>query len=463
VLLTISTTHRPATDLGYLLHKNPARVQEMELAFGTARVFYPEASEERCTAALMLDVDPVGLTRRKSSDVALEQYVNDRPYVVSSFLTVAIARLFGTALSGRSKERQELADSEIPLVAEMPVVPVRRGGEGLIARLFEPLGYTVESAGLPLDPALGWEESPYYRIRLEARCRLRDLLRHLYLLIPVLDDRKHYWVGEDEIAKLLRRGEGWLADHPERELIVGRALKRQRPLTRLALDRLSEGEAAPDESRASRDEEEERLERPIRLHDERLDRIVTELEALGVRRVADLGCGSGKLLSRLLRSPCFDRIRGLDVSTRALEIAHRRLHLEDATPKLEERIELAHGSITYVDPRIEGFDAAVLVEVIEHLDAPRLAAAERAVFGHARPGAVLVTTPNREYNARFESLPAGTMRHPDHRFEWTREELRAWASGVAERFGYQVTFDGIGPEDPELGAPTQLARFERTP
>jgi len=380
--------------------------------------------------------------------------------VVSSFMSVAIARLFGTALGGRSKERQELADRPIPLEAEMPVVAARGGGD-LIERLFGPLGYTVETAGLPLDLALGWHDSPYFRVRIEGHCRLRDLLRHLYVLIPVLDDRKHYWVGEEEIAKLLQRGEGWLADHPERELIVGRYLKRQRPLTRLALERLSEDDQHPDERQEFRDEQEQRLERPIRLHDQRLDRIATELEDLGARRVMDLGCGTGQLLERLLRSSQFERVVGLDVSVRALEIAHRRLHLETAAPTLRERIDLLHGSITYVDPRLEGFDAATLVEVIEHLEPPRLAAAERVVWEHARPGAVLVTTPNREYNARFENLPGGGLRHADHRFEWTREEFRAWASGVAGRQGYEVRFDGVGPEDPELGAPTQMARFER--
>jgi 3' terminal RNA ribose 2'-O-methyltransferase Hen1 len=461
MLLTITTTHRPATDLGYLLHKNPGRVHEVEVAFGAARVFFPHATEDLCTAALLLEIDPIQLSRRRS-DAALEQYVNDRPYVVSSFMSVALGRAFGTALGGRSKERQELAERAIPLRAEMPTLPVR-GGPPVLRRLFEPLGYRVEAEGGPLDAGFpDWGESPYFRVGLEADCRLADLLRHLYVLYPVLDDRKHYWVDEPEIDKLLRRGEGWLGDHPERELIVDRYLRRSRRLTRLALDRLSaEEEVDPDRSREERDAEEQRIEAPLRLHDVRLDRVCRELEDRGARSVLDLGCGEGRLIRLLLKSKQFERIVGMDASVRSLEIAHRRLHLAEASPRMRERVALLHGALTYRDRRLEGFDAAALVEVVEHLDPARLPALERVVWGHARPRTVVLTTPNREYNARFESLPAGRFRHRDHRFEWARAELEAWAGGVAERCGYEVRLEGIGEADPELGAPTQMAVFTR--
>src|SRR5262245_37942708 len=138
MLLTISTTHSPATDLGFLLHKNPARPQSVDLSFGTAHVFYPEADERRCTAALLLEVDPVGLVRGRRGPAgdggALEQYVNDRPYVASSFMSVAIARVYGSALSGTSSERPDLAGREIPLQAKISVLPCR-GGETFLRRL----------------------------------------------------------------------------------------------------------------------------------------------------------------------------------------------------------------------------------------------------------------------------------------------------------------------------------------
>ena len=461
MLLTLTTTHRPATDLGHLLHKHPGRVHEIEVAFGGARVFFPQATEERCTAALLLDVDPVQLSRRRP-DAALEEYVNDRPYVVSSFVSVALGKAFGTALGGRSKERQALADQPIPLRAEMPALPAR-GGEPILRRLFEPLGYRIEVTRHTLDPAFpAWGDSPYCQVALEAECRLADLLRHLYVLIPVLDDRKHYWVDEREIEKLLRRGEGWLAGHPDKKLIVDRYLRHRGRLTRLALARLTEDEEVDaEEHRRVRDEEELQLERPLKLNDVRLAAVADELQRLGARTVLDLGCGEGRLIERLLKAGQFERIVGLDASVRALEIAHRRLHLEEAGPRLRERVELLHGALTYRDPRMDGFDAAALVEVVEHLDPPRLASFERVVWQHARPRAVVLTTPNREYNAKFENLSAGTLRHKDHRFEWTRAELEAWARGVGDRFGYDTRFGGIGETDAELGPPTQVVVFTR--
>jgi 3' terminal RNA ribose 2'-O-methyltransferase Hen1 len=461
VLLTITYTRAPARDLGFLLLKNPDRVHERRIAFGTAYVFYPEATDERCTAALLLDIDPVGLVRRGPGARSIAQYVNDRPYVASSFLSVAIADAFGTALGGRSKERQELADEALPFSAHLPVVP-SRGGEGLVRRLFEPLGYTVLAQPLALDPAFPeWGESRYLSLTIDGQVRLRDLLAHLYVLLPVLDDDKHYWVSESEIEKLLRRGEGWLSQHPERELIVDRYLVRQRPLTRVALAQLAEDDPDPDATEEAHDQQEAAIEAPMSLNEQRLGTVVAALKASGAHSVIDLGCGEGRLLQRLIDDPEFERIVGMDVSHRSLEIASRRLRLDRMPERKRARIELMHGSLTYRDRRLSGFDAAALVEVIEHLEPERLAALEAHVFGTAQPGTILVTTPNVEYNARFETLPAGRFRHRDHRFEWTRDQFRGWAAAVAERRGYAVRYVPIGPEDPDVGSPTQMAVFSR--
>jgi len=464
MLLTITTTHRPATDLGYLLFKNPARAQAFPLAFGTAHVFYPEASEERCTAALLLDVDPVELVRgRRGGGEAglLAQYVNDRPYVASSFLSVAIGEVFGSALSGRSRERPELAETAMPLAARLPALPCR-GGEAVLRRLFEPLGYAVTASRLPLDETVPeWGESRYFTVELAGTVRLRELLAHLTVLIPVLDDEKHYYVGEDEVEKLLRRGEGWLAAHPERRLIADRYLRHKRGLTGAALARLVAEEPDPDEAAEERDREEEAVERPLSLNEQRLGAVVAALKGSGARRVLDLGCGEGRLLQALLAEPQFVEIAGMDVSHRALEIAARRLRLERLPERQRQRLTLFQGSLVYRDARLAGYDAAAVVEVIEHLDPPRLTTFERALFEFARPGTVALTTPNAEYNVRFETLPAGTLRHRDHRFEWTRAQFRAWAGRVADRFGYAVRFLPIGEEDAEVGAPTQMAVFER--
>src|SRR5215469_3211008 len=255
MLLTITCAHRPATDLGYLLHKNPARLHSFDLSFGKAHVFYPEASEERCTAALLLDVDPVGLVRGRHGQHeggTLDQYVNDRPYVLSSFLSVAMREAFGTAMSGRSKGRQELAESAIPLSVKLAVVACRPG-EGLIRELFEPLGYDVKCMHHPLDEKFPeWGQGPYYSVEITGAVRLRDLLNHIYVLVPVLDAEKHYWIGKDEVEKLLRKGEGWLASHPHKEAIVKRYLPRQRQLAREALARLSEEDNPDPEATAEK-------------------------------------------------------------------------------------------------------------------------------------------------------------------------------------------------------------------
>lgn len=452
MLLTITSTHSPATDLGYLLHKNPSRAQSFELPFGTAHVFYPEASPERCTAALLLDVDPVGLVRGREG--TLRQYVNDRPYVASSFLSVAISRVYGSALSGKSRERPELVDTPLPLRAGIAVLPCR-GGEGLLRRLFEPLGYEISARRHPLDEEFPeWGESPYYTVELSAEVRLRDLLRHLYVLVPVLDDDKHYWVGDEEVEKLLRTGAEWLARHPERALISERYLKHQRRLTREALLRLME----EDEAEEAGDREEEAVEETISLGQQRLGSVVAALKSSGARRVLDLGCGEGKLLAALLKDRSFEELVGMDVSARSLEVARDRLRL-DRLPA-GQRVTLIQGSLTYRDGRLAGYDAAAVVEVIEHLDPWRLSAFERVLFGHARPATVVLTTPNAEYNANFETMPAGRFRHRDHRFEWNRDEFRAWAAGVAERFGYAARFVPVGPDDPVTGPPTQMAVFE---
>ena len=466
MLLTITNTSSPATDLGYLLHKSPFRAHVFDLAFGKAHVFYPEAEENRCTAALLLEIDPVGLVRGRKGPAgegrALEQYVNDRPYVASSFLSVAIAELFGPTLSGRSKERPELAARELPLEARLSVLPCR-GGEVLLRRLFEPLGYDVHAQQHELDEKnADWGSSRYFTVTLASTKRLCDLLTHLYVLIPVLDDDKHYWVGEDEVAKLLRRGEGWLAVHPERELIVRRYLKHQRSLARQALEQLVADEMpAADDLAAAHALEEAVVEERLSLNEQRIGAVIAAIKQSGAKRVLDLGCGEGNLVRALLKVSSFDEIVGLDVSYRVLEIATERLRLERMPEKQQERVRLLQGSLVYRDRRIAGYDAAAVVEVIEHLDPPRLAAFERVVFGHARPGTVIVTTPNAEYNVKFESLPAGRFRHKDHRFEWSRAEFEAWARGISDRFQYDVRFVGVGAEDVTVGSPTQMAVFAR--
>ncbi|MFO0850958.1 MAG: 3' terminal RNA ribose 2'-O-methyltransferase Hen1 [Gemmataceae bacterium] len=466
MLLSITTTHRPATDLGYLLHKHPDKFQSFDLSFGTAHAYYPEVGDDRCTACLLLDVDAVGLVRGRNpdQDFLLAQYVNDRPYVASSFLSVAVAQVFGSALQGRCKDRPELVTTPLPFEAKLDVLPVR-GGEGFLRAVFEPLGYEVEAVRHPLDERFPeWGDSPYFSVTVRRTGTLSELLTHLYVLVPVFDARKHYYVGHDEMEKLLAKGGGWLARHPAKDEIARRYLGNRASLYRMALSRLVaeeepvEGEdETPETGRA-----EERLEKPISLNDQRLGAVVAALRASGASRVLDLGCGEGKLLRELLKDRQFEDILGLDVSIRTLEIATRRLKLERLPEVQAKRVKLIHGSLMYRDKRLAGFDAAAVVEVVEHLDPPRLRAFERVLFEFARPGTVVLTTPNREFNVTWETLPAGTFRHADHRFEWTRQEFQTWAAGVAGRFGYSVRFLPVGPDHPEYGPPTQMGVFTRS-
>lgn len=458
MLLTISTTHHPATDLGFLLYKHPEKIQEFELSFGKAHVFYPEANPDKCTAALLLELDPVSLSRRErgGANFALQPYVNDRPYAASSFLSVAIAKVFGTAMQGKPcKEESQLVETLLPLMIKLTAVPCH-GGEELLRKLFEPLGYTVTAERYMLDETFpAWGESRYYTVTLTATKKLYEVLRHLYILIPVLDDDKHYWVGDDEVEHLLRRGEGWLPEHPEKELIVKRYLKHQRGLTRAALELLQDDTLEEEEDETP--EEEEVTEQKISLHQQRLNKVVEVLKQSGAKRILDLGCGEGKLIRKLLDEKQFSEIIGMDVSQRALEIAKERL--ERLPAKLRECVTLFQSSLLYRDKRLQGFDAAALIEVIEHLDEFRLAAFERTVFEFARPKLVVITTPNREYNVVWESLPVGKMRHSDHRFEWTRGEFQTWANKIAERYGYTVEISGVGNEAENVGMPTQMGIF----
>jgi 3' terminal RNA ribose 2'-O-methyltransferase Hen1 len=479
VLLTITTTARPATDLGYLLVKHPGRVQAFEQSFGTAHVFYPEAEEDRCTAALLLDVDPVKLAKtRKTPDLSLGQYVNDRAYAASSLLASAMANVFRTAMRGHSADRPQLAETPIPLRITLPALPCR-GGPEVATSLFEPLGWHVDARPVPLDERFPeWGDSRYVTLTIEGELTLSAALNQLYVLLPVLDDSKHYWIAADEVDKLVRAGEGWLAAHPARARITRRYLANRRGLVRTALARLADADDTSDDAldRHPIDEEPpvsdptaaepgppEDATRaatpPVPLAERRIQAVLDVLRAEQASTVIDLGCGSGRLVSRLLQESYVQAVAGTDVSSRAMAVAQRRLDPLRLPRAQRDRLSLFGAALTYADERFRGYDAAVLMEVIEHVDVPRLPAVERVVFGDAVPRVVIVTTPNAEYNVRYEGLTG--HRHPDHRFEWSRAEFGAWTARVAGTYGYRVRHVPVGDDDPEVGAPTQMGVFVR--
>jgi len=463
MILNISTTHKPATDLGYLLHKHPDKFQTLELSVGKAHVFYPEKSEEKTTVSVLLDIDPIDMVRGARNlggdGFALGHYVNDRPYVASSFMSVALSKAFSSAMNGKCKDKPELVDVKLPFEVTIAVIPAPKGGEILIRKFFEPLGYKVELIRHQLDSKFPeWGDSKYYTLKLNHTITTKELLSHLYVLIPTLDNDKHYFVSENEIEKLLQKGEGWLKEHPEKEQIIRRYLINLNSFSRLALERLSEGEEIGDLS-DELIEKTEKKKRKETLHDKRIKLVAEKITESGAERVLDLGCGEGKLIRQLIKQKQFSEIVGMDVSYNELIKAKERLHFEEMSPKQKERINLFQGSLTYKDQRLEGFDAAAVVEVIEHLDLNRLKAFERVLFEFAKPKTVVLTTPNQEFNVMWDKLDAVEMRHDDHRFEWTRNEFKEWSNKIGESYNYKVELFSIGDEVENIGAPSQMAIF----
>lgn len=478
MLLTITAEGENAAALSFLLHKHPDKLQQVELSVGAASIFYPECEKEKVTAALLLDIDPIGMVRNAKNfagkDFLLGQYVNDRPYVASSFMSSAISKAFSSAMNGSCKEHPEFIDMPLALTAKISVLPAPRGGELLIKRLFEPLGYTVEAERHLLDTQFSeWGYGKYFTLTLKNTLTLKELLSHLYVLIPVLDNEKHYFITQNEVEKLLQKGKGWLEQHPEREIIVSRYLINLKSLVRSAFEVLQAAEDGiiPDTDNEAEQDELTKIEdtaaahtqlqkvKKERLHDIRLKLVTEKLKQSGAASVIDLGCGDGKLLRLLLKEKQFTRIAGTDVSYSELEKSQDKLHWNEMPEKQRERLSLFQSSLTYRDKRFSGFDAAAVVEVIEHLDPNRLPALEKSLFTYAKPQTIVLTTPNREYNVRYENLSAGKVRHSDHRFEWTRSEFEAWAERVARENNYTVAFFPVGEEEENIGAPSQMAVF----
>ncbi|MBA3824664.1 MAG: 3' terminal RNA ribose 2'-O-methyltransferase Hen1 [Ktedonobacterales bacterium] len=458
MLITLTAQAHDAPDLGYLFAKNPGSVFSRDFSAGRVWVFYPTVQADRITIALLTEIDPIALVR---GSVTIDQYVNDRPYVASSLISVALGTAFASALAGSTKEHAERLTERIAWEIVIPVVACDAGAD-FITRIFAPLGYTVALDQLPLDPHLpSLGASDLFHVTLTGAQTMQDALSHLYVLLPVLDDSKHYYVDAQEVAKLQSHGGTWLARHPERAVIAHRYLRHQRGLVADALAGLAED--LPPATALAADE----MAAPVTpddalpsLHQQRLDAVMAAIHEIGATSLADLGCGEGRLLEMALHVPTLTRILGMDVASAVLARAARRLHLDELSEAQRERIQLIHGSLLYRDRRLAGFDVATLVEVIEHLDPPRLGALAQVVFGQSRPRRVIVTTPNRDYNTRY---PLGErLRHTDHRFEWSRAEAHAWADQIVATFSYTVAQRDLGPADPDLGGPSQMLIFDRS-
>ncbi len=459
MLLTITYKGENTQELGFLLHKNPERTQQFELNYGKAYVFYPEVSNKCTTAALLLDIDPIDLARGKagSRDGGLFDYVNDRPYAANSFLSTAIVRILGTAMSGRCDKKQELADTPLDLSAT--IYSLKDNGDTELAQqMFEPLGYKTNVQRNMLDAKFPeWGISPYINLTISGKVRLSQLLNHIYVLIPVFDKQKHYYIDEDEIEKLLNHGEGWLAEHPYKEKIARRYFDAKKSYARRAIDILIANEETDSDDISA--EEEKEIHTP--LNTLRMEAVKNAVLASGAETVIDLGCGECRLTSLLLSEQQIKKVTACDVSVSVLEKAAQRLHLDRMNPYKKNKLNLMQASLTYKDKRFEGHDCACAIEVIEHIEPMRIPAFERSVFEFACPKTVIVTTPNREYNANYENMQENSFRHGDHRFEWTRLEFKEWTEHICEKFNYTCVISGIGDNDENLGNPTQMGVFTK--
>ncbi len=463
MLLTITMKGTNTQELGYLLHKNPYRAQCFDLSFGKAYVFYTEVTDSRTSAALLLELNPIDLARGKlgSKDGGLFDYVNDRPYVSSSFMSTAINRVFSTAMNGKCIKRQELANSLLELEATVFNLPVR-GDKELVKEVFEPLGYNVLVRESILDEQFPeWGESNYIDLTITGKVKLSDLLNHLYVLIPVFDKQKHYYMSEDEIDKLIRHGEGWLSEHPKKNTIIRRYFDMKRSYANRAIARLLEAEAETEETEPQKEttEDKEPTEKHIPLNTQRMEAVKKAVLESGAQSVLDIGCGECKLTSMLLRETQIKRITAADVSVSVLEKAKQKLNYDRMQPFMKDKLTLIQASLMYKDKRFDGFDAACVIEVIEHMDEGRIPLFEKVLFGCAKPKTVIVTTPNKEYNDNYPTLENGTLRHKDHRFEWTRQQFGIWCQHICQEFGYTVNYINIGENDERVGTPTQGAIF----
>ena len=480
MLFTITYEGTNTEDLGFLLHKNPSRAQQFELSYGKAYVFYPEVSSERTTAALLLDIDPLDLARGKvgSTEGGLFDYVNDRPYASTSFMSTAISRVFSTAMNGRCDKKQELADTPLKLTARLYSLR-DYGDEKLAYELFEPLGYTVKTERTVLDESFPeWGDSPYIDLTISGTVKLSELLNHVYVLISVFDKQKHYYTSAGEIQKLLDHGEGWLADHPYREKILRRYFNARKSYARRAMDILlgedpdetdnadtAADEATENVSAASDSSSEENADVQKKeftpLNTMRMETVKNAVLASGASSVIDLGCGECRLTSLLLNEQQIRKITACDVSTAVLEKAAQRLHIDRMPSARRDKLTLMQASLTYRDKRFEGFDCACVIEVIEHIEPMRIPSFERAVFEFAAPKTVVLTTPNSEYNVNYEHMQENELRHGDHRFEWTRDEFKEWTDHICKKFGYTCVISGIGDNDEKYGTPTQMGVFTK--
>jgi 3' terminal RNA ribose 2'-O-methyltransferase Hen1 len=436
------------------LAKNPYNLYDRDEKSNRVRLVYTVFNEKQAEAVIFVSPDPVELVRNSPNAFDITQYINDREFVVSSLFCSYIRKALGTALNGKPKEDYvEWVDHPFDLQISFGPVASHLSDQK-IEELFQPLGYSIhiERGETKYSFELKQKSSARF-INVKGHVTVQQALRHLFILIPVIDNYKHYFIDEREIEKLERYGEGWLDEHPLREYIIRQSLRFSELIHKVQIP------LSIDEEELSKNEveKEESPEPKVRLNELRYQAIVEKVKSLSLKdNIVDLGSGEGKLSVRLGEIPGVKEILAVEPSENAqlraierFEKVSKNQHYVSPTPVL--------GSLFYYDDRLLNKDVMILCEVIEHIDEYRLSSIMKTIFSEYQPKIIIVTTPNREYNAVYEMDEA--MRHTDHRFEWTRREFKSKCETWIENVPYSMETEGIGQEHEEHGHPTQMCTF----
>ncbi|WP_042142009.1 methyltransferase domain-containing protein [Paucisalibacillus sp. EB02] len=444
--LTIHATGSNVEVISYLLAKNPNNLYERSNNGHLVRMFYNKFTSEEVEVTFFVTPDPINLSRNSSENYDITSYINDREFVVSSIFCSFLRSALGTALNGKPKEEYaswvnhafNFQFSFGPLTSDL--------SDKQIIDLFAPLGYEVEITYGKVDYQVNIKSKSTARfVTLKGLTTLQNGIRQIFMLIPVLDNYKHYYIDEKEIEKIERYGEGWMDTHPQREFILRRALRFKELLDSVEMDAKSKSEGKAAEKR-------------VRLNDLRYEKIIDYIKNLTNREsIVDFGSGEGKLSVRLGFVKGVKEILAVEPSeVAALKALKRFEELRGKENFLQPTPVM--GSLFYFDERLKSKDVIVLCEVIEHIDEYRLPKIMGTILREYKPKTLIITTPNQEYNQVYDM--GKEYRHSDHRFEWTRVEFQEWCNSHNPG-SYELTFEGIGEEHPTFGYPTQMGMFTR--
>lgn len=481
--LTIKATGEHASMISHLLAKNPHNLYDRTEKGARVRLVYTSFQPQDTEAMLFVTPDPIELVKGTPDHYDITQYINDRELAVSSLFCSYIRPALGTALNGKPKAdyidwvdyRFTLQMTFGPVASDLP--------DHVIESLFQPLGYEVQIERGEIDYSFDLKNRSTVRhIQISGQQTLQQMLRQLYILIPVLDNYKHYYINEDEIERLRRYGEGWLSTHPQHDLMIKRSLRfaplvkeyEQQVAKESSIDALST-EISTNSIQSNKEQAqstEQQLERintietetetpVVRLNELRYRAIVEQVSLLPQRKqVIDFGAGEGKLSVRLGQIEGVEQVWAVEPSMQS------QLRAIDRFAKLEGRTDdvipvITIGSLFYRDERWVDQDVIILCEVIEHINEVRLPQVIHTLFTDYRPQTLIMTTPNREYNEVYQ-MDADEIRHTDHRFEWTRAELEQYCTQWIQNRPYTFTISGIGDKHEQHGQPTQMVVFRRT-